>query len=279
MISIKKITIAISSLLIATSMNAQVKMPAPSPGQTIKQDFALGAIEVKYSRPAANGRKVFGDLVPYNKLWRTGANGATIITFKDPVEIKGKKVDTGSYALYSIPGIDSWEIILNKGTGNWGIDGYKESEDIIRFKVESMKMGDKVESFTIQFADIKPESCELHIMWEKTAVSIPFTALIKDRIQSQIDAAMLTEKKPYWQAAQFYNEYDKKPVKALENVKKAVVETPKAFWIWLYKARIEKDLGDKKGALESSRKSMDLAKEAKNDDYIKLNADFQKTLK
>ena len=97
----KKITMVLSSLLIAATMNAQVKMPAPSPGQTIKQDFALGTIEVKYSRPVAKGRKVFGDLVPFNKLWRTGANAATIIKFTDAVEIKGKRIDTGSYALYN----------------------------------------------------------------------------------------------------------------------------------------------------------------------------------
>ena len=135
----KKITIVLSSLLIAATMNAQVKMPAPSPGQTIKQDFALGTIEVKYSRPVAKGRKVFGDLVPFNKLWRTGANGATIIKFTDAVEIKGKRIDTGSYALYTIPGTDTWEIILNKGVTNWGVDGYKESEDVARFKVEPIE--------------------------------------------------------------------------------------------------------------------------------------------
>ena len=275
----KKITMVLSSLLIAATMNAQVKMPAPSPGQTIKQDFALGTIEVKYNRPVAKGRKVFGDLVPFNKLWRTGANAATIIKFTDAVEIKGKRIDTGSYALYTIPGTDTWEIILNKGVTNWGVDGYKESEDVARFKVEPIKMSNKLESFTMQFAEVKAESCELQIMWEKTTVTIPINANIKDRIHSQIEAAMLTEKKPYWQAVQFYNEYEKNPTKALEYAGKAIEENPKAFWIWLYKARIEKETGDKKAAMESSKKSLELAKEAKNDDYVKMNEELQKTLK
>jgi len=259
-------------------MNAQVKMPAPSPTQTIKQDFAMGNIELTYSRPSAKGRKVFGDLVPYNKLWRTGANGATIIKFSDPVEIKGKRVDTGSYALYTIPGAESWEIILNKGLKNWGVDGYKESEDVIRIMVEPMKMKNNIETFTMQFADIKGESCELHIMWAKTAVVIPITASIREKVKAQIEAAMQTEKKPYWQAAQFYNEYEKNSTKALEYASKAVEANPKAFWMWLYKARIQKDLGDKAGALVSAQKSLELATAEKNDDYIKMNEELIKKL-
>lgn len=275
----KKTTIAFAMLMITAGLYAQVKMPAPSPTQTIKQNFALGNIEITYSRPIAKGRKVFGDLVPFNKLWRTGANEATLITFTDVVEIKGKRIDTGSYVLYTIPGYESWEVILNKGITNWGIEGYKEAEDVVRFKVEPTKVKDALESFTMQFADVKPESCVLQILWEKTAISIPINATIKERIRSQINAAMLSDKKPYWQAAQFYNEYDNNPVKALEYAGKAVETDPKAFWIWLYKAKIEKLRGNNKAALESSKKSLALAKEANNDDYVKMNEDLQKTLK
>lgn len=265
--------------LMCLLMTAQIKMPQPSPTQTVKQDFGMGNIELTYSRPGARDRKVFGDLVPYSKLWRTGANGATIIKFTDPVEIKGKKVDTGSYALYTIPGADNWEVILNKGISNWGVDGYKESEDVVRFNIEPVKMNSMVETFTMQFTDIKPESCSLQILWDKTAVSIPIATNIKEKIRSQIDAAMLTDKKPYWQAAQFYNEFDKNSAKALENATKASEENPKAFWIMLYKAKIQKEMGDKAGALVSARKSLELATEAKNDDYIKMNEELIRKLK
>ena len=275
----RKLAIAFVALFAAVSMNAQVKMPAPSPTQTIKQDFALGAIEVKYSRPAAKGRKVFGDLVPYNKLWRTGANAATAIKFTDAVEIQGKRVDTGSYVLYTIPGVDSWEVILNKGLANWGSDGYKESEDVVRFKVPAKSIKNKVESFTMQFSDIKPETCNLDIMWENTSVSIPFMATIKDRIRTQLTDAMKTEKKPNWVAAQFYNEYDNNPAKALEYAKAATVDNPKAYWVWLYKAKLEQAVGNKAAAMESSKTSLSLAKEAKNDDYVKMNMELQKKLK
>ena len=115
-------------------------------------------------------------------------------------------------------------------------------------------------------------------MWEKTAVSIPITTNINDRLKAQIEAAMLTDKKPYWQAAQFYNEYDNNQTKALDNCNKAVEENNKAFWIYLYKAKIQKEMGDKAGAKISAQKSLELAKEAKNDDYVKMNEELLKKL-
>jgi len=275
----KKLLLACIVLCAATTANAQMKMPAPSPTQTIKQDFALGSMELTYSRPSIKGRKIFGDLVPYNAVWRTGANSATIIKFNDAVEIGGKKIDTGSYALYTIPAEGMWEIIINKGTKNWGSTGYAQTDDIVRIKVPTMKMKAAIETFTMQFANIKPESCELHIMWDKTAVAVPITALIKDRMRASLEKDMMGEKKPYWNAAQFYNEYEKNNAKALENITAAVKAQPKAFWMWIYKAKIEQAMGDKAAAMASSKTSLELAREAKNDDYVKMNEDLMKKLK
>ncbi len=275
----KKFALALSTLLLTATLTAQVKMPAPSPLQTITQDFALGSIEVKYSRPAAKGRKVFGDLVPMNKLWRTGANSATVIRFTDVVEINGKKIDTGSYALYTVPGVDTWDVIINKGYKNSGIVGYKESDDVLRFKVEKQKLRTKLESFTMQFADVMPESCVLQIMWEKTGVNIPIKAVIRDRMRSQLEAALLTDKKPWFQAAQYYFDYEKNTGKAVEYAGKAVEENPKAFWMWLFKAKAEKEAGNTAAARASATKSLELSREAKNDDYIKMNEELLKGLK
>jgi hypothetical protein len=276
----KKLSIAFIACCFCTfSLIAQVKMPQPSSTQVIKQDFGMGNIELTYSRPNVKDRKVFGDLVPFGKLWRTGANAATKLYFNDQVEIGGKKIDTGSYVLYTIPNKDTWEVVLNKGLTNWGTDGYKESEDVVRFTVSSMKMKTKIESFTMQFANIKANSCELHIMWDKTAVSIPITTNINDKLRAQIEKAMEGDKKPYWQAAQFYNEYDNNKAKALEMCDGAIKANDKAFWVWLYKAKLQNDLGDKAGAMASSIKSTELAKEAKNDDYVKMNEDLQRKLK
>lgn len=276
----KKLLFTIYALpFLALTTEAQVKMPQPSSTQTIRQDFGLGNIELTYSRPNAKGRKIYGNLVPYNKLWRTGANAATRLVFTDPVEIGGRSIDSGTYVLYTIPGVDTWEIILNKGIKNWGTDGYKETEDVCRFKIDPVKMRPKLETFTMQFVNMKPESCELKIMWEKTSVSIPITTNIKDKIRSQIEAAMQTDKKPYWQAAQFYKEYDNNLTKALENCTKAIEGNDKAYWIWLYKAKIQNEMGDDAGARVSSNRSLELARDAKNDDYIKMNMDLLKKLK
>lgn len=274
----KKLFLAAAVIAAGLATNAQVKMPAPSPTQTIKQDFALGSIELTYSRPSAKGRKVFGDLVPYDSVWRTGANAATLIKFNDVVELKGKRIDTGTYALYTIPGQDEWEIILNKGVKNWGAFGYKQSDDVVRVKVPVTKMKTALENFTMQFSDIKPESCELHMMWAKTDVAIPFTAVIKERMKAQVEKAMASDKKPYFAAAQFYYEYDKNNAKALEAAKGAVAENPKAYWAWIYKAKIEKEMGDKAAAKASSEKSLELAMADGNSDYVKINRDFLKKL-
>jgi hypothetical protein len=258
---------------------AQVKMPSPSPKQIIKQEFGIGSIEVMYSRPAAKGRKVFGDLVPYGKLWRTGANEATQIIITEPLEIGGRKLDTGTYVIYTIPGTESWEIILNKGLRNWGTDGYKESEDVVRFKIVPVKLKEHVESFTIQIAAVKPESCALQLLWEKTMISIPVIASYKDKLRQQLEAALQSEKKPYWQAAQFYTEYDKNLPKALEYATKAYEENPSAYWVLLYKANIQKDMGDVAGAIASAQKSLALAKAAGNADYVRMNEKLIKELK
>ncbi len=239
----------------------------------------MGTIEIIYSRPGARGRKVFGDLVPMDKLWRTGANEATKIIFSDAVEIGGKKLDSGTYVLYTIPHDESWEVIVNRGVANWGTEGYKEKEDVVRFKVPVTKQKSAVETFTIQFSDIRTERCSLNLLWEKKSIAIPINVNVKDKLKQQIDAAMLTDKKPYWEAAQYYNEYDRNLSKALDNISKAVQENPKAFWILLYKAKIQQEAGDVAGAKQTSKASLALAREAGNEDYVRMNEKLQKQLR
>lgn len=258
---------------------AQVKMPALSPVQTIKQDIGVGFIELKYARPSARDRKVFGNVVPYNTMWRTGANAATLIKFTDKVTINDKILDTGSYALYTIPGKENWEIIFNKGVSNWGNDGYKETEDVLRITVPVNKLKKAVETFTIAFENMKPSACDIHLIWEKTDVSFSVTMDVKEKLKAQIEAGMNADKKPYYQAAQFYNEYEIDLPKALTNVDKAIESNPTAYWMMLYKAKIQEKMGDFKGALITSQQSMEAAKKADNPDYIKSNTDFQKGVK
>lgn len=274
------LSIALTALY-STQTIAQVNMPAPSPTQSIRQDFGMGRIELTYSRPSVKGRSLFKDnseLAPLGKLWRTGANAATKIRFTDKVMMGGKSIDSGTYVLYTIPNKNDWEIILNKGLTNWGVDGYKESDDVVRFKVPSHSMKPAAETFTMQISNINPESAALHIAWGDKGVNVPITTNVKDRLRTQIETSLKGDKKPmpYQQAATFYYEWDKDYAKALEYANKATESNPKAFWLHLLKARIQKDMGDKAGAKESAQKTIEIATEAKNDDYVRMAKDLLK---
>lgn len=255
-----------------TSLTAQaIKTPAPSPTQTIKQDFALSSIEIIYSRPNIRGRVVFGDLAPFGKLWRTGANAATRITFGEDVKVGGVALKAGTYVLYTIPNKEEWEIIFNKGINNWGIDGYKAEEDVAKFKVKPNTLTKSVETFTIEITNVNPSSADIEVSWEKTSVSIPVTADIDSKISKAIETAMTVDSRPYFQAASYYFETGKDLNKALAWADKAIEQTPKAFWIMHLKAKIQAKLGNKAVAIETAKKSIELAKEANNMDYVALN--------
>lgn len=266
----KLLIIGFIAVQLITAAQAQVSMPAPSPTQTILQDFGMGKIELTYSRPGIKGRQLFGqnsELVPLGKPWRTGANAATKIRFTDNVTIGGKTLDTGSYVIYTIPNQSQWDVVLSKGNAYPGAEGFKESDDVVRFKAPVGTLDDKLETFTMQFANVKSDSVELHLMWGNTDVTVPITTNIKDRIRTQLEAALQGDKKPYFQAASFYYDYDKNYAKALENINKATAENPKAYYMFLQKARIQKDMGDKAAAKVTAMKTIELAKEAKNADY------------
>jgi hypothetical protein len=192
--------------------------------------------------------------------------------FSDKVMMGGKLLDTGSYVLYTVPGKEYWEIVINKGLNNWGTDGYKESEDVVRFKVKSAK-ATGAETFTMQFANVQAESLELQIMWGQVAVNVPISTNIKDRIRAQVEKALSADPvspATYSAAATFYAEWEKDNSKALENITKATAANPKAFWLFLQTARIQKELGDKVAAKASAEKCITLATEAKNADYVRM---------
>jgi tetratricopeptide (TPR) repeat protein len=257
----------------------QLKTPAPSPTQTVKQDFALSSIELTYSRPASKGRKVFGDLVPYGKLWRTGANAASRIKFADDVQIGGTNVKAGEYVIYTVPGENEWEVVINKGLNNWGSDGYKQEEDVVRVKAKPTKLNDNVESFTMQFANVKPTSVDLQIMWEKTAVSMPITTEIDKKVMAQIDQLMKRDSRPYFNAAMYYLETGKDLNQAVTWFDKAIEQNPNAFWVYHQKANALAKMGKKEEARSTAQKSMEMAREQKNDDYVKLNEKLIASLK
>ncbi len=267
----KKILFTAIAALSLVISDAQLRTPAPSPSQTIKQDFGLSSVELSYSRPAMKGRKIFGDLVPFGKVWRTGANNATTLTFGEEVTIGGTKVPAGKYGLLTIPDKKSWTIIISKQTDVTSPAAYKQDQDVVRVEAKTMEMNSTMESFTIQFADVKPTSCELHIMWDKTAVALPISVDVEKKVMAQIDQLMNKDNRPYFNAAMYYMENGKDLNQALSWFDKAVEMNPSAFWIHHQRANCLAKLGKKAEAKTAAEKSKELAAAAKNDDYVKLN--------
>ncbi|RYZ51508.1 MAG: DUF2911 domain-containing protein, partial [Sphingobacteriales bacterium] len=207
----KRVLSLLAAAIICSAAFSQndLKVPAPSPATTIKQDFGLSSVEISYSRPGVKGRKIFGDLVPFDKVWRTGANGATVITFGDEVTIGDKKVPAGKYGLLTIPGQSEWTIILTKSTEVTSPSAYKQADDVVRIKAKPMPLPFPVESLMIVFDDVKPTAMQAVILWENTAVAFPITTAIDGKVSAQIDQLMKTDKPPYFAAAMYYLENGK----------------------------------------------------------------------
>lgn len=264
----------------ATAQQQQLRTPPASPTQTIKQDFGLSTVELSYSRPGIKGRKVFGDLVPYGKVWRTGANAATTITFSEEVIIGDKKVPAGKYGLLTIPDKDNWVLIISKQATVNNPANYKQEEDMVRVTVKPMEMKEKVETFTMQFADVQPNTCALHIMWENTAVALPIKMDVDGKVMKSIEDMMNKDTKPYFAAATYYLQNGKDLNQALAWFDKAIESSTDAnpFWMHHQRANCLAKLGRKKEARDAAEKSKAMAVIAKNDDYVRLNNNLLATL-
>ncbi len=274
----KNLTLAIILSAFAFCCYSQnLVTPQPSPTEEIKQNFGLSQIEVSYSRPGVKGRKIFGDLVPYNKVWRTGANSATTITFGDDVMINGTKVPAGKYGLLTIPAKNEWTVIFTKQTDVTSPAAYKQDEDVLRVAVKPFQLPFSIESFTISFNNITGNSCNLELMWDSAYVQVPVTTDVDGKVMTQIKKLMENDNRPYFQAAQYYIDNNKDLNQAVEWVDKAIAQNPDAYYMYYQKARALAKLGKKQDAIAASNKSIELAKAAKNDDYVALNEKLQKS--
>ena len=279
----------LSSLVLASGLvftcgllaqTPKVDFPAPSPACTLKQHVGLTDIEIVYSRPGVKGRPIFGGLVPYGQVWRTGANNATKITFSTPVKLNGAEIPAGTYALFTIPGETEWTIIINKGAAQWGAFQYNETNDLVRVKATPLKLAEPVETFTIEINDIRDESATLNLTWEKTRVPVKLEVELVSKLVPQIEAVMSAAegRKPYYQAALFYYDHGQDLQKASKWVDAAIAER-EAYYIVNLKARILAKLGDKEGAIAAAKHSTELAIKAKDTGYVKLNEDLISSLK
>ena len=173
----------------------KVDFPAASPACTLKQRVGLTDIEIDYSRPGVKNRTIFGGIVPYGQVWRTGANAATKITFSTPVNLNGNDIPAGTYALFTIPGEDEWTVIINKGAAQWGAFQYDEKADVARFKVTPVELAEQIETFTIEFNRIRDDSAEINLVWDQTVVPVKIEIELTGKLVPQIEAAMASPEK------------------------------------------------------------------------------------
>jgi Protein of unknown function (DUF2911) len=259
----------------------KVDFPAPSPGCTLKQRVGLTDIEIVYSRPSMKGRKIFSadGLVPYGQVWRTGANNATKITFSKSVKLNGVNIPAGSYSIFTIPGENEWTIIINKTVGQSGTQ-YDEKADLVRFKTTSITLAEHIETFLIDFNDIRDESATINLIWDDTVVPIKLDVALVSELLPQIETAMAAEgaSKPYYQAAMFYYDHGQDLQKASKWIDAAIAQRDAHYMEYL-KANILAKLGDKKGAIAASKRSTELAIKAKDTGYVKMNEDLIASLK
>src|SRR6185503_425205 len=195
----KKIILMTAAAYIFFSSEAQqLTTPQPSPTANIKQNFALSNIEISYSRPGVKGRKIFGDLVPYGKVWRTGANNATTITFGEEVNVGGKKIAPGKYGLLTIPGESEWTFIITKQLDVTSPAAYKADQDVVRVKAQPATLPFSIETMMISIDNIKPNSCEVSLAWDNVYVNFTVTSDVDSKVMEQIKNNMENDNRPYY---------------------------------------------------------------------------------
>ncbi len=260
-------------------------VPTLSPLSEITQEVALTQVKLSYARPSAKGRKVFGDLVPFGEVWRTGANASTKLTFSEDVKIEGNPLKAGTFALYSIPGEAEWTIIIHSNITHRAIAGgvYKPAEDVFRFKVKPAKTSNYVETFTIQFGDITTNSTKVAIAWENTEVKFGIEFDAHSQVDKQI--ATLTASptgmthQNQFLAAEYYLHNGRDLNKADEWIRSAIEKSPKNFRYGLLRAKILDKAGKRAEALKVIAEANAWATEAKNENYIQQTQLFWDSIK
>jgi hypothetical protein len=273
----KKTLYLLAFLMLGTTIaQAQLKTPAPSPTAKISQEVGLSKVDLEYSRPSAKGRKVFGDLVRFGEMWRTGANASTKITFGDDAMVgpAGSKLLKGTYALYTIPNKEKWTIIFYTNTSYWGTpnENFKEEEVAAKFDVSVVKINDAVETLELGVNNLRANGADIEISWENAKVIIPFKfdtdAKVMADIKTQMDGPSAGT---YYAAARYYLDEKKDLNQALDWVNKSLEKGGDKFWILRVKALILAELGKYADAIKVAEASTDLAKKEGNTDYPGLN--------
>ena len=277
----KKILL-LSAIFCYSFISGQIKTPQPSPTATITQKVGVSNISVEYSRPGAKGREIFGGLVSYGKMWRTGANKATKITFNENCVFGGAKVKKGSYSLFTIPGEKEWTVVLNKNTELWGVGEYDEENQVCSIVAKAIDTKDFTESFTIDFGTFQSFSAIMSLKWANTKIDIKIESLEAKKLEKQY-LELLTKgpsANDYYNGAKFFADNSTEYEMALEWINTAIKKRPDAFWMQFHKARILKKMGNNKESILVAEGVIELAREKKDDyGYIKRSEDLIKSIK
>lgn len=280
------LSIAGTLMLATLTATAQIQTPRPSPLAEVEQKLALTEIEVTYSRPGMKGRKIFGDLVPFGELWRTGANAITTVEIEDDVTVNGRALPAGTYALLTIPGEKEWTVIFSKDSAMGGVSDYKKENDAARIMVRPRMLREPVETFTIGFHNLVDDGGTMSLQWENTSVDIDIRMDIDSKIMAAIRTTLLVDgttpkASDYHSAAVYYMERDRDLPQALKWMEKSVEMRPEAFWYVHRHAELLGKMGRKDDALAAANKSLQMAKENKDGDfgYVKRNEELIAKLK
>ena len=281
----KKLLFIALALVLSYSINAQVTTPQPSPFSKVEQKVGLTDITFEYSRPGVKGRTVFGDLVPFGKMWRAGANKNTQITFSTDVTFGDQTISAGSYAIFVKPSAEAWEVVFYSDTNNWGTPReWDDSKVAAKVTAKVHEVPFNVETYTIDINQISNSGANLEFIWEKTWVGVPFTVPTEGAVMASIEKTMGgPAANDYYSAAVYYlqegkdlNKAAKWMDKAIEMRKAASKDGKEPFWMMRQKSLIHAKMGDKEGAIKAAKKSLSLSEEAGNADYVKMNKDSLK---
>ncbi|MCB9343393.1 MAG: DUF2911 domain-containing protein [Lewinellaceae bacterium] len=275
--------IFLTASAIAQNTSENFIIPKTNSKAVIQQTIASTQIEVTYNRPNKRGRKIFGNLVPYDQIWRTGADAATEIYFSTPVILAGNPLDSGRYELFTIPGKSTWEVILQKSQHQWGSYKYNPENDAVRFSVKSIKRKEIVETFTISLDNIGSDRGMLHISWDQVLVPVDIKIDLKHTVIPDLEKALTGEgRRPYFQVAMFYYENNLDINRAAELMSMALEKNPNHIGMLYRYALILKQKGDIPGAMKASEKSFEQAQSAGEElkaEYTRLNTKLQAELK
>lgn len=259
----KRIFIVFLIGLFASPLFAQdFKMPAGSPSVKIDQAFSTSYIKLDYSRPSVKGREVFGELIPFGEVWRTGANATTKVSFGEEVEVAGKMIKPGTYTLYTIPGKKEWKIILNTDLDNWGASGYEEKNNVLAVNLKVTSLKETQESFSLTVEDLTTNSANLVLAWADVKIEIPVKADNHKRIMKHLEMAVNGENPPYMSAASYYLSKGVKLEEAEKYIGEAIQQNPEAYYMYWTQAKIYEELGKDKEALKSARQAAEMAKKS-----------------